>query len=1399
MQLRKVFVLILIIVFKAASAQIGNYQFSHLTVKDGLPHNQINCVFKDDNGFMWFGTMAGLVRFDGYSFKAYQHTQKDSTTIGDNDVLNIMQGPNKKLWVQCRAGIQIYDTEKDRFDRLIGDDLHEMNINESGIRKVFRDKSRLFWFVSENTGVYLYNPRTNTSSYFHHQLKNNNSISASPIIDLAEGPHGEIWVIHADGLLERVDRNSKKVLQRIDGLSKIVNVENDTYRLLVDKQGWVWIHNTLVSFGVFYVDPAKAVLTNVNKSSPGWKLNSNIISGIIQDENNRIWVATDHGGVNIIDKTKGQVEYISNSNNDDNDKNVSQNNLSTIYYDNLGTVWIGSYRRGISYYHPGIIKFPLIRHSAAANSLVYSDINYLVEDAKGNIWIATNGKGIVYYDRKSNTYKTFRHDPANANSLSHDAVVSLFIDKGNKLWIATYSGGLDCFDGAKFTHYRNNPNDPTSLSDNRVASIFEDSSNRFWVSTMGGGINLFDPATSKFKRISVQTKQLQSNYVFSALEDSKKNLWFSTGYGLAILPHKSSRFVSIINYSDNPNSLINNSINCLLEDKKGNILIGTREGFSIYNPATRKYKNFTTKNGLPDNNIQGIEIDNAGNFWISTSNGLSKATVKYNPEVALQFKNFDESDGLQGKEFNRNACLKLKSGELAFGGSDGFNLFDPAKVKTFNTPSRLFITDFQLFNKSVKVNDLIDGTVLLRTSITQTQSITLKSYQNVFTIEFASLNYIESHKVKHQYMMEGFDKGWINSDNGIRKATYTNLDAGDYVFKVRASNPDGVWTDKPVELHIRILPPFYKSHFAYYIYLLMIAGALYLLRQRGIEKLRRQFAAEQEKKEVQRILDQEKIEAKRLIEQERLEAMRFRELDALKIKFLTNISHEFRTPLSLIMAPIDKLLKLVENSQAVDQVSMIQRNARRLLNLVNQLLDFRRMELKELNLQKRNDNIVKFVKDIAFSFKDIAEQKNIQLSFNSVSEEVYTAFDHDKVERILFNLLSNAFKFTLENGKVNVSLDLNAGQDLVEIKVRDTGIGIAKDKQDKIFDSFFQSDIPDAIINQGSGIGLSIAKEFAKLHGGDIHLESEPSFGSCFTVILPVEELAVTEDLSEDLIEEMITEEKEAEEIQKPAIAPLSSKKLTVLLVEDDMDFRFYLKDNLKDEYNVIEANNGKDGWQKALFHHPNIIVSDISMPEMDGIELSKKVKNDNRTFHIPIILLTAVSGEEQQIKGLGAGANDYMTKPFSFEILHTKIRNILKQQESFKKTYQKQVEIKPLNVEVETPDEKFLQDVVKELEKNISNTNFSVDELSSLLLVSRVTLYKRIVNLTGKTPLEFIKSYRLKRATQLLEKGNFTISQICYKVGFKTSKNFVKSFKAEFGVIPSNYLENSKQLNNNE
>jgi signal transduction histidine kinase/AraC-like DNA-binding protein len=630
--------------------------------------------------------------------------------------------------------------------------------------------------------------------------------------------------------------------------------------------------------------------------------------------------------------------------------------------------------------------------------------------------------------------------------------------------------------------------------------------------------------------------------------------------------------------------------------------------------------------------------------------------------------------------------------------------------------------------------------------------------------------------VKFEYMMQGFDKAWIPADNFTRKVVYTNLDAGDYTFKVRASNP-GFWNSKEISLHVTILPPWWKTTIAYLLYALAFVGALFYIRHRGIQKIRAQF----------------------LLEKERGETQRLHELDLMKIKFFTNVSHEFRTPLSLIMAPVDRIIKQKQDPETHKQLLLVNRNAKRLLNLVNQLLDFRKMEHQELKLHNRPGDIIGFIRDLSYSFTDVAEQKGIDFVFDAEVDEFIASFDHDKIERIIFNLLSNAYKFTQTGGHVSVMLYFKEGVDdqhpQLEIKVMDTGIGIQNDKLDKIFEPFFQNDIPGSMLNQGSGIGLSITKEFVRLHGGEITVESEFNQGSCFTVLLPLQPTDVQLFTDTDLLLAHTDEGAFDQEANRamPAKETRDAKKPTVLLVEDNDDFRFYIKDNLKDAFNIIEAADGKKGWQKALAQHPNLVVSDIAMPEMNGIELCQKIKNDPRTSHIPVILLTAMAGEEQQLKGLGTGASDYMTKPFNFEILLSKIKNILSQQEHMRKTYQKQVEAKPTEMHVDSPDEVFIKKVLILIDNNISNPNFSVEELSSDMCVSRYTLYKKILQMTGKTPNELVRQMRLKRAAQLLETGHLTISQICHKVGFKSQKYFVRTFKAEFNTIPSRYGEVSE------
>ncbi|SEP43452.1 hybrid sensor histidine kinase/response regulator transcription factor [Mucilaginibacter sp. OK283] len=1364
--------------------QSSQYRFSHLDISDGLSHNQVNCIFKDSKGFMWFGTAAGLNRYDGYTFKVFKHDVNSKTSVNNDYVDKIFEGPDKKLWIFSRSGFCFYDPETERFSSDMQPLLRSLKLPaSSNVSKIVRSGPADFWFLFPD-GIYRYNAITRQTKRYYHSVNSMPSLYANSIADITTDAKGNVWIVYSEGTVEMFDVKLNKIGYRTDVFNKATNNKNGAYSLTVDSDNDLWFYAPYGGYGVFYYKPSTGILRHIDRESAGAKLKGNAISSIIQADDGLIWIAIDHGGINILDKKNFKITYLLNR---EDDPTSLKQNSAILYKDVSGIIWAGTFKKGISYYHKNIIRFPLYRHFASdPGSLSFNDVYKFIEDKQGNLWIGTNGGGLIYFNRKTGKFTQYKHDPGNANSLSSDIIVDLCVDHDQKLWIGTYFGGLDCFDGTTFTHYKHDDKLANSIAEDKVWSILEDSSHRLWIGTFASGLEIFDRSKNIFYHPFKQG-EIKSPMIITMFEDKRGNIWTGGYLGIDVILKNGKGVTHYSSNGSNTNSLLDNMVNNINEDSRGLIWISTASGLSVFNPNTNTFTSLTKKNGLPANSISNTLEDNKGTMWVSTSNGLSHITLT--PKATgfnFRFENFDETDGLQGREFNMNSALKTHSGELIFGGVDGFNIFDPKNLEPNVNKLQLIFTDFQLFNKSVSANEAINGHVVLSKVISLTNNIILNHSENIFSIEFAALDFFNPGKVKYQYMLEGFDKGWVNADSRTRKANYTNLDGGDYVFKVRVSNSGGAWNPNYILLKIKILPPFWKSTFAYVVYVVLFLGILLLIRQRGIQKIKRQFTAEQEKQE-----------AKLLIEQERKEVKRMQELDQLKTKFLTNVSHEFRTPLSLIMAPVDKMLTRADQEQK-QQLGMIRKNARRLLNLVNQLLDFRKMEVQELKLHSKPGDIVKFISEISMSFTDIAEEKGIDFVFDTTIDSLFTSFDHDKIERILFNLLSNAFKFTPSGGQVSVLLNVDGktADAPLEIKVIDTGIGIPLEKQGKIFERFFQHDIPESMINQGSGIGLAITHEFVKMHGGEITVESVPDHGSCFIIKLP---FVIYAGLETDIVagDEADIEnpgEDSHNEIKTVPKQQRANKMPVVLLVEDNDDFRFYLKDNLKEIFFLIEASNGREGWQKALSQHPDIIVSDISMPEMTGIELCKKLKNDKRTSHIPVVLLTALTGDEEQIKGLEIGANDYMTKPFNFEILLSKIKNILTLRDTYKRTYKKQMDVQLQETPLPNEDEKLLRSIVEYIELNILNDSLSVEELSRKMNMSRGSLYNKVLMLTGKSPVEFIRSIRLKKAVYLLENSQMTISQICYEVGFNTPKYFTKLFKDEYKTLPSAYISSIRQ-----
>ncbi|MFL5744130.1 MAG: two-component regulator propeller domain-containing protein, partial [Niastella sp.] len=1056
------------------------WHFAHLDFDQGLSNNQVNCIYKGKKGFLWFGTMSGLNRFDGYTFKTFRHSLKDTTSLSDDYIVKIAPGPDNKLWIATRVGFNIYDPATESFDRRVDKYLQRRQLPAYGLTDVI-PAGKGFLFVYLDLGVYYYEDNKPVQL-----LTKNTTTQINVIADVKTDSKHNIWVVYCNGLIEQFDATTKKKLSSTGILQQKQGTATFIYRLYIDSQDDLWVFGSGIINGLYHINTQQNTLQQIANNEGIAILSSNIVMSVVEDNNGLLWIATDHGGLNLLNKKGYTVRVLQNKPNDN--SSLAQNSLTELYKDDQGIIWVGTYKQGINYYHKGIIQFPLYRHDEAdKTSLPYNDVNEFAEDDKGNLWIGTNGGGLLYYDRDAHTYKQFRHDPANDNSLCNDIIVSLFIDHANILWIGTYFGGLDSYDGKTFTHHRHAAKDSASLSDNRVWEIYEDSNNDLWIGTMEAGLEKYDRAKNRFIHFKpLAANSVHKGYISSIAEDRKGNLWVGTSYGIDVRNKQTGAFTQLLGRET---KLSNDNIISIYNDSRGLTWVGTREGLNVYNPETNSFLSYRREDGLPDNTILNILEDNAHDLWVSTLSGISRVSYSGSLKEGIRISciNYDRFDGLQGEAFNENAALQTRRGELIFGGPNGFNLFDPATITINTTTPRVLLTGLQVFNQSIEPGDTIRNHVILQKAISETETITLRYDENIFTLEFAALGFINNHKTRYAYRLKGFNDNWLYTDGRIRKATYTNLDPGKYTFYVKASDERGKWSDPAVAVTIVVLPPFWLSPLAYVLYILIALALLYFARRSVIQQTKMRFALEQERKE----------------------ASRMRELDLMKTRFFTNVSHEFRTPLSLILTPLEGMIKTAAEPAQRTQYQLIHRNARRLLNLVNQLLDFRKMEVHELKLHTTEGDIIQFIEESAGSFTDIAEKKQIRFSYTASLKSLYTRFDHDKLERIIFNLLSNAFKFTAENGAVSVHVHaLKKETDtLLEIKVKDTGIGIPPNRHEKIFERFFQHDLPGTMMNQGSGIGLAITKEFVHLLGGAINVESAEGNGSTFTMLLPVTEI----------------------------------------------------------------------------------------------------------------------------------------------------------------------------------------------------------------------------------------------------------------------------------------------------
>jgi signal transduction histidine kinase/ligand-binding sensor domain-containing protein/DNA-binding response OmpR family regulator len=1366
-------ILLLFLIRTTAFAQ-HELNFTTLTARDGLSSNTVNAILKDRYGLMWFGTADGLNKFDGTNVTVYRHDVRDTTSLPANEVMALYEDASGRLWIATNGGgLTFYDRQRNSFVKYPGDGSWE-TITTTTVRAFCQDHLGNLWVATyEGLRVLSLNTNKIQTLYFNYP---GHDQPDHVIVSLFEDSHHRMWVGTSKGLYLynwKTNRFTHFVHQDADPLSLSGNVIKT---IREDQQGNLW-------FGTFsglnqLLPDGKSFRAFKHTESDPQSLSHDMVYAIAPYGHDKLWLGTEDG-LNILDLNTSKIIAIKP--NQRSTFSLTNKSVRSIFIDKEGIAWLGTFRGGVNKYDKNLALFSLVKSNAFdRNGLTAPIVTAFAEYTHERIFVGTDGGGLHLFDRKSGLFTHYDIKPSNKRS-SNLSILAIELDKKGQLWIGTYVNGLFCLDPAtgKYQQFLAG-NTSFDIDQNDIFCIKEDSKGNIWIGTNGNGVNIYDPHSRTFTKISRHPKNVTdpvlplNGFMRTITEDANGDIWLgSSGTGIAVYHPKTRTFSS---YNKNNSNLADDGVVSILHDRHHRTWVGTNGGgISLFNERTHKFTSYSEKDGLANGFVYKILEDKNGMIWLSTDRGISC----FNPQTH-QFKNFSRYNGLQDSPFVMGSGLSASDGELFFGGQDGFNYFEPTELPANRNIPAVILTDLKVANTTVTPAD--DAPI--RTHISIAKEIHLAYGQN-FSISYVALNYTTPHQNQYSYKLDGFDKEW-NFVGTATTAYYTNLNPGNYVFQVRASNNEGSWNAKGTTIIIKVLPPIYRTVYAYILYVLIFIGLLFYLRHRGIQKIKRKFAVEQEKEQ-----------ARALFEQERREVERLHELDLLKIKFLTNLSHEFRTPISLILAPADTLLAMQNDKATTGQVHMIKRNAKRLLNLVNQLLDFRKMEENELKLSLSPGDLVAFIKEAADSFQDLSERKKIQLSVISRVAHVPACFDHDKIERIVFNLLSNAFKFTHQGG--SIILELSLKEDIAQamttfcIQVTDTGIGISHGQQDKIFERFFQNDSPDSILNQGSGIGLSITKEFVQLHGGEISVNSELGKGTTFIINLPViSDLVLQAEQPRVIVEQVTAEPIELAGIYYPAALP--DNMATVLLIEDNDDFRFYLKDNLKAYYHIIEAPNGKEGWQKALSCHPQLIVSDISMPYMNGIELSRKIKADKRTTHIPVILLTAITGEQDQIIGLESGANDYLTKPFNFEILNAKIRNLLLLNRTLKDTYSKQIQVIGQEVKIESSDAKLLNNIVQYIEEKLNDPELSVEELSRHVGMSRGSLYHKLLEITGLSPVEYIRSVKLDKAATLLEKSDFNVAQIAYMTGFGTPSYFSKMFKAKFKVQPSEYLNNKRK-----
>ena len=1417
-------------------AQTPDLKFERLSIAQGLSHSTVNCILQDRKGFMWFGTFEGLNRYDGHSFAVYKHHPENSKSLSSNVVWSIYEDSRDDgtLWVGTdHGGLNKFDRATETFTRYQHDPTNLHSLSSNRVRSIYEDRTGRLWIATSDGGLNKLQienrkgQKAITFTRYQHDPADPNSLSDNTAWCIYEDEKEKdvLWIGTNKGL-NKLDQTKGTFTHYQHDPANPNSLSNDfVMAISADSTGALWVGTN--GGGLNKFDRQNEIFTRYRHDADDpASLGGDLVYSIHADSHHEgtLWLGIWGGGLNKlqIENRKGQkaTTFTRYQHDPANPNSLSGNYVLPIYEDRLGALWIGTNGGGVNRLDREKEDFALYQHDPDnPNSISGNGVSAIYEDRASMLWIGTQTDGLDRLNRKTGAVTHYQHDPQNPRSLSSNVILAICEDQAvpqGGIWIGTLGRGLNRFDREKenFARYEHDPANPNSLSDNTVVVICESrsggSNGALWVGT-ASGLNRLDRNTgifTRYKHESDNPNSLSDNYIV-ALHESRKNesgttLWVGTnrgGLNKLVLegPHREKAAVTRYQHQpDNPNSLSSNRAFSIFEERsvpQGGIWIGTwGGGLNRFDPKQEKFRRYRESEGLPNDVVYGILEDDGGNLWLSTNNGLSR----FDPRTET-FRNYDVHDGLQGDEYNSGAFHKSAlSGEMFFGGINGLNVFHPDHVKDNSFVPPVAITSLTRYNK----NDA-EGKPIFEKGISEKSEIALSYRDNILTFTFAALSYRNAFKNQYAYQLEGFNENWIALGTK-HDLTFTNLDPGEYTLRVKGSNNDGVWNEVGALLKIAIAPPWWKTWWAYALYVLLATSLLCVARRYEMNRLR--------------LKDRLKLE--------HLESEKLREVDQMKSRFFANISHEFRTPLTLILGQVDSVLATIADKQNQGKLEVASRNARRLQRLINQLLDLSKLEAGSMALKATRANLVSFLKSLVASFEHLAEQKGITLQFHGTHDEIALDYDPEKLEKVFYNLLPNAFKFTPEGGKISVQLSVTSDQlrrnqlatdHWLLITVQDTGVGIPAEHLSHVFDRFYQADTSTSSVRnyEGTGIGLALAKELVELHRGKISVTSEVGKGSEFAVKLPLravtgDQLAVISNAKREdrglMIEDReSTIENPATSDQQPAASnqqratndqqqatsderPATSNQELVLLVEDNADIRAYVREQLERGYRVIEAADGEEGIAKAREAIPDLIITDVMMPKMDGYQMSRELKQDDKTSHIPIIMLTAKAALDDKIEGLETGVDDYLFKPFSAKELLARVRNLISLRRQLRQRFSTATVIKPTEVAATSVDQIFLQRVIAAIEEHLGDEHFSVEDLATAANMSSSQLNRKLGALVDQPASQLIRSMRLQRAADLLKQNAGNVAEIAYQVGFSDHAHFARSFKKQFGCAPSEF-----------